>query len=166
MKTNKLIWLCFLFVGKYGVSQDNNIDKFSFFNLGSFGKDTMYIRTIFTECGEWGGHLEDIKIYFSGGSCFARYEKYSADCDSMKINNGVPTQIAISKLTKKIGPFEQLLIRDYIHSLVDQKFSEADFGHAFIVNEVNFRSELNLYVKNWSPEVATSYDKLKSAFTE
>ncbi len=123
----------------------------------------MYIKTSFIECGEWGGHLEEIKIYFSDRICYASYEKYSADCNSVKINNERPIQTLVSKFVRRFGNFEQLLLRAYIHSLIDLKFSESDFGHSYMISEVKFRSQINLFVTSWSTEVATNYNKLKSA---
>ena len=166
MSVKNPVFIILLLLTKYGYRQQDISKNVSFFNPGSFGKDTMYIRTRFAECGEWGGHVEEIKVYIVNKNCFASFEQYSADCNSVKNNNGSPIQKLMSKTTQQIGRFEQILIREYIHSLVDLKFSETDFGHAFIISELKFRSEINLDVGSWSDIVQINYNNLKSIFTK
>jgi hypothetical protein len=165
MGTKYLILILLLLLNKSGHCQNNNNNDVSFFGFGSFEKDTMYIRTTFVECGEWGGNFEVIKIYMVGDNCYAVFEKYLADCSSVKLNDGKPIQKLITKIVRPIGRVEQLLVRQYLHSLLDLKFSETDFGHAFIVSDLTFRSEINLRVYSWSDQVEFNYNNLKSVLT-
>jgi hypothetical protein len=166
MGAKYLVFILLSLLTKSGLCQNNNNKDVSFFGLGSFGKDTMYIRTTFIECGEWGGNLEVIKIYMVDINCYAIFEQYLADCSSVKLNNGRPIQELTRKIVRHIGRVEQLLVREYMHSLLDLKLSETDFGHAFIVSDLSFRSEINLTAYSWSDRVELSYNNLKSALTQ
>ena len=44
------------------------------------------------ECGEWGGHIEVTKVFLNGGHFHLKYQKFKADCSTIKENNGEPKQ--------------------------------------------------------------------------
>jgi hypothetical protein len=49
---------------KHNIAESKSRSFFDPMNLGKFNQtDNFTIHTSFTECGEWGGHEEDIKIY-------------------------------------------------------------------------------------------------------
>ena len=45
--------------------EKNLTNKFNFNNLSEVNyQDTLYIKSKFSECGEWGGHDEIFKIFY------------------------------------------------------------------------------------------------------
>ncbi|WP_163397820.1 hypothetical protein [Flavobacterium fluviatile] len=71
-----------------------NKDKtFVFFNpitLGASGVDSnLNINASFSECGEWGGNYENLKIFSKKGNYkdhFLKYRKTNVDCDKRDSN--------------------------------------------------------------------------------
>ena len=82
--------LVFCLTAFSGISQTKPKSSSVFFNYDNFYKDTLYIETRFMECGEWGGHLELSKIFLKDKEFYIIYQNYSADCNSIKANNGDP----------------------------------------------------------------------------
>lgn len=80
MSKNQLHLILFLLFAYTLISCNQKTDNIakskpgSFFdpiNLGRFNKaDNFTIYTSFTECGEWGGHEEELKIYSDSESIF------------------------------------------------------------------------------------------------
>lgn len=75
MKNCFAILLLILFIS---CSKSSNIN-YSFDNILSY-KDTLFIKSRFADCGEWGGHNEIIKIYFEKEKTKLTYTKYKVDC--------------------------------------------------------------------------------------
>ena len=131
-------WLTLLTLSSSG-QIDKPVDEpesFTFLNPDNFLGDTLYIKGRFTECGEWGGHLELSKIYYKDNEFYFTYQKFFPDCSRTKENNGEPPQTLNSFITKKLSGREKSLIYKYCHQLLDAKFSEPAPTHSGYIFEV------------------------------
>lgn len=139
-------------------AQKNQVDSTLLFDKDNFFRDTLFIKTRFMECGEWGGHLESSKIYLKGNHFYLNYQKYSADCETIKENNGELSQTLIKTITKKLTNEDILLIKKYAHELVDAKFREPTMMHAGYIFELKTSNEdLNIYVYTWGKKTIEYY---------
>ena len=129
-----LATLIFLSVG--GIAQKNKDDSTTFFNPDNFFDDTLFFKSRFMECGEWGGHLELSKIYVRGEDFYITYQKYTVDCHSLKENDGDPSQTLVRTITKRLLNKDKLLIRRYHHQLIDAKLREPAPMHAGCIFEI------------------------------
>jgi len=94
-------------------------------------KNTFKIEARFSECGEWGGHKEEIIIFADTSRMFyATYKVFPFNCDSLPYynykENLTPTiikTIVLNDTTKKS-------IIDYILRLTQSKITERFPGHA------------------------------------
>jgi hypothetical protein len=144
-----IIFLAFAFLS-FGVkAQTNSSTDTLFFDPGSFLGDTLYIKTQFMECGEWGGHLELSKIFVKDNQFYINYQKFSADCHSIKENNGRPKQTLVKTLNKKLINKDKQLLRRYFHQLADAKArqisSVMNAGYIFQIKSSNQTINLLVY---------------------
>jgi hypothetical protein len=94
-------------------------------------KNTFKIEARFSECGEWGGHKEEIFIFADSSRIFyATYKVFPFNCDSLPYydykENLTPTinkTIVLNETTKKS-------IIDYILRLTQSKITERFPGQA------------------------------------
>jgi hypothetical protein len=166
MITPRALLLIFsLFIGAFeGIAQQEGEETNDFFSEESFYKDTLFIRTTFIECGEWGGHLEVSKVYLQGKDFYIRYEKYSANCNTIAENNGVPKQLLQTSTTKRLLDQEKSIIRKYLHSLMDVKIVENPVFHVGYVFEVsNMDKSMKIFAYTLNPKAIQSYSKLVSS---
>lgn len=141
-----------------GMTQKITADSTEFFNPDDFVGDTFYIKTRFMECGEWGGHLELSKVYFRDKAFYITYQKYAADCNSIRENNGRPVQTLVKTITKKLSDKDKLLIRRYFHQLIDAKFREPTPMHAGYIFEIDKTDNtINLSVYTWGVRTRNEY---------
>jgi hypothetical protein len=130
-----------------GIAQPNRPANVEFFDPETFFGDTLYIKARFMECGEWGGHLELSSVYLKGNEFYISYEVFSADCNSIKENNGEPRQTLIKTRNKKLLEKDKQLIHQYLHQLVDAKFTESTSMNAGYIFEIkNTDKSINLFV--------------------
>ena len=149
------------FVSLNCICQTNVNNDIGFFDPGNFQNDTLYIKSRFIECGEWGGHIELSKVYAQAEDFYIDYEKFSADCNTIKANNGEPGQILFSKQTKKLLEKDKRMIVKYFHQLVDAKLREANpfhFGYTFEIK--NTDKSINLFVYTLRGQVKEEYTNL------
>lgn len=147
-----------MFLSVCGISQKNQVDSTEFFNPDNFLGDTLYIKSRFMECGEWGGHLELLKVYLRNNDFYITYQKYSANCNSIKENNGEPIQTLVKAVTKQLLSKDKLLLRRYFHQLVDAKFREPAPMHAGYIFEITKTDKsINLYVYTWGVTTRNEY---------
>ena len=121
-------------------AQKNINNDTTFFDPDNFLGDTLYIKAQFMECGEWGGHLELSKIFLQENEFYINYQKFSADCNSVKENNGRPKQTLKKTLNKKLLNKDKKSIREYFHQLIDAKFrqpSPMNAGYIFEIKNSN-----------------------------
>ena len=110
------------------------------------------------ECGEWGGHLELSKIYLKDNEFYINYQKFSADCNSIKENNGKPRQIFVKTLNRKLLNKDKQLVRQYFHQLIDAKFRELSPMNAGYIFEIkNSNKSINLFVYTWGTKTRDEY---------
>ncbi len=139
-------------------AQEKQIPSTEFFNVDNFTRDTLYIKSRFIECGEWGGHLEISKVYLKGEDIYINYQKFDADCNTIKYNNGETTQKLVQSITKILLDKVKLLIRRYMHNLVDAKFREPVIMHAGYIFEVKKTdSSINIRVYTWGETTKNEY---------
>ena len=153
-----LLTIPFLLFGVHGLTQKSQVDSIEFFNPDNFWGDTLFIKTRFMDCGEWGGHLELSKVYLKDNEFYVTYYKYSADCNSIKKNNGEPIQTLVKTITKKLLDRDKILIRRYFHQLVDAKFREPTPMHAGYIFEITKSDKsINLFVYTWGVMTRNEY---------
>jgi hypothetical protein len=130
----------------------------TFFDPDNFLGDTLYIKAQFMECGEWGGHLELSKIFLRENEFYINYQKFSADCDSVKENNGRPRQTLIEALNKKLRNKDKQLVREYVHQLIDAKFRQPSPMNAGYIFEIkNSNQTIKLFVYTWGTTTRNEY---------
>nr|WP_321451579.1 hypothetical protein [uncultured Carboxylicivirga sp.] len=130
------------------------------------------INIKFSECGEWGGHEENIFITTGNDEYFRlHYQKYKADCDKMVlIEDSIGTYY---------GPFKELedsctfimnqnhknLIYKFSHNIFSAKFREGTIHHAGnIFNLKKYQgfsgSEFNIHVYGFDSLLVKDYKQL------
>ena len=146
--------LALLFLSFTGKAQPNQTDSPKFFDPDNFLSDTLYIKTRFMECGEFGGHLELAQIYLLGKDFYINYQKFSADCSTIKQNSGETSQHLVKIINKKLQDTDKLLIRNYYHKLVDAKFREPVPTHAGYIFEIS-KSDKSIYLHVYTWGITT-----------
>jgi hypothetical protein len=147
--------------------QDKKSDIQNFFNADNFTRDTLYIKSRFMECGEWGGHLELSKVYLNGNDFYINYQKFDADCNSVNDNNLTPNQKLVKDITKKLLDKDKVLIRLYMHQLLDAKFREPipmNAGYIFEVTKSDNSILINVYT--WGVTTKNQYLKFIKTLLE
>jgi len=139
-------------------AQDNKPDREDFFNADNFTGDTLYIKSRFMECGEWGGHLELSKMYSRDKDFFINYQMFEADCHSVNDKNLTPNQKLVKTITKKLLDKDKSLINLYIHQLLAAKFIEPvpmNSGYMFEVKKSDNSLLINVYT--WGATTKDQY---------
>src|SRR6476661_6011272 len=111
------------------VSEYSHSNIFSFLELTE--TDSIYIVARFSECGEWGGHKEEIIIDADQNrNIYAHHKIYPYNCDSLKFyyanDNLKPKRNTTVTLTDK----GKQSVRDYIQRMAQSKTNETFPGHA------------------------------------
>ena len=76
--------ITFFSCSKKELNLEKNLEKYDFDNLYEVNyEDTLYIKSKFSECGEWGGHDEVIKVFLvKERKTMLRFERNEViDCD-------------------------------------------------------------------------------------
>lgn len=124
MKNCFAILLLILFIS---CSKSSNIN-YSFDNILSY-KDTLFIKSRFADCGEWGGHNEIIKIYSEKEKTKLTYTKYKVDC-GIRDNKGSIVQNEEVKKNIVLSTSQKDGLMNYINNLMHYKFMENEFGNS------------------------------------
>lgn len=138
--------------------------KYSFDNILSYNnEDTLFIKSQFADCGEWGGHEELIKIYRSEKQIELLYTKFGADCG---IRDSLGSIIQVKKLNKKISlsSSQQLAVMNYINKLIKLKFLDeeiSNYGNLFYLK--NTKEDLKISHYGNQPLLLTNYNTLMTA---
>lgn len=139
-------------------AQTNSYNDTTFFDPDNFWGDTLYITAQFMECGEWGGHLELSKIFLRGNEFYINYQKFSADCNSVKENNGRPKQTLIKTLNKKLRNKDKQSVREYFYQLIDAKFRQPSPMNAGYIFEIkNSDQSIKLFIYTWGTRTRDEY---------
>ncbi len=168
----KKIFLVFLLISlSCSKKQDRKIQgedrKIVFFDpitLGSSGVDAgLKINARFSECGEWGGHHEYIKIFAKEGNykdCFLNYKKTNIDCEK-RDNNGRNIETIVVQKTIKLTDSNKKSIIEYMKRMIDSKAGERFPGHAgdsFSI--INSDSTFVIKVYDYNSKNLKSYNQL------
>lgn len=123
---------------KKGKKMNRNIEFFS--SEVSKYRGTRKIIDLsakFSECGEWGGHEENIFITTKADEKFhLTYQNYYANCDSMVlIKDSVgsyyaPFKTLVDSCSVIMNQNQMNSIYKFTHNLLDAKFRESFPGHA------------------------------------
>ncbi|WP_185288531.1 hypothetical protein [Chryseobacterium lactis] len=103
--------------------------KYSFDNiLPTYSTDTLFIKSSFADCGEWGGHEELIKIYRSEKKLKLTYIKYEVNCRT-RDQSGL---LQVEKLKKDItlSRFQKMALMNYMECLMRSQFLDKEISHA------------------------------------
>ncbi|TDO95610.1 hypothetical protein [Flavobacterium sp. 245] len=102
-------------------------------SLGASGVDAnLKITAYFSECGEWGGHHEDLKIFSKEGNYkdqFLNYRKTNIDCDNRDSKGRNIETVVVQKTIKLTEPNKKSLIA-YMKRMIESKVQERFPGHA------------------------------------
>ncbi|PJJ68192.1 hypothetical protein [Chryseobacterium geocarposphaerae] len=125
--------------------------KYSFDNILSYNnQDTLFIKSRFADCGEWGGHEEIIKIYRSERKVKLTYLKYKVNCGN-RDNLGSIIQIKDITNTITLSNSQQTNLMNYINNLMKLKFINPEFSNAgtlFSVEDNKGTLKLSKYGNN------------------
>ncbi|SDY21917.1 hypothetical protein SAMN05444397_10176 [Flavobacterium aquidurense] len=148
-------------------NDENNINSTVFFDpilLGATGINaSLKINSRFSECGEWGGHNEKIKVYSKERNYkdyFLDYEKTKIDCDK-RDKNGENIETVIFQKTIKLDDSGKKSITDYIKRMITSKVEErfpGNAGNSFTV--INCDSTLVIKVYDSNSRNLKSYTTL------
>jgi len=131
--------------------EDGHTTFFSTLNFSSLN-DTIFIYAKFSECGEWGGHKEIIKVYLKDTIYFANYIKYDTDCDQMDQYGILPLKKVTDTVVNLTKSAEDA-INKYCHQLLNAKINEISPGHAgniFILQNAEETLKISIYDSNKS----------------
>ncbi|GEN73394.1 MULTISPECIES: hypothetical protein [Chryseobacterium] len=114
--------------------------KYSFENILDYGnKDTLFIKSQFEDCGEWGGHNELIKIYRSERKIKLAYIKYKVDNCGERNNMGSIIQKKDITENLILSHSQQLGLMNYINALMKSRFLDKEIsnsGNSFALSNV------------------------------
>jgi len=115
-----------------------NIDFFSYEISKYRGtRKIMDLNIKFSECGEWGGHEENIFITTQSDENFhLHYQKYCVDCENMVLiedslgSYNAPFKKMIDSCSVVMNEKQKNSIYTFAHNLLSAKFREEFPGHA------------------------------------
>ena len=92
----------------------------------------LFINAEFCECGEWGGHEENMVIYAKKDKEFyLDYKRFKVNCDSLSSYYGTPDfQKLILNKTLKLNEANKISISNYIQRMAKSKIEERHSGNA------------------------------------
>lgn len=128
--------LFFSFCKKYEdnkvVLKDKKVDFFDPISLGASGvNSSLKISSHFSECGEWGGHQEDLEIFAKERNYkdyFLNYTKTSIDCDK-RDSEGRNIETILIRKTIKLTDSDKKSIISYMKRMIDSKVRERFPGY-------------------------------------
>lgn len=141
----------------------------SFFDPMKFGainnEMRLSIEARFSECGEWGGHKEEIIVFADSSKTFhADYRVFPYNCDSLPFYIGNKNLKPVISKTVTVQQKEKKAIIAYIQRLTESKINErfadgaSNAGNVFSI--VNPDSTFFIWVSNRKDADANSYNKL------
>jgi hypothetical protein len=134
--------------------------------LGEFnGTSNLSIEARFSECGEWGGHKEIIKVTADKQqTLYATYKIYPFNCDSLDYYYGNKNLTPISDRKVILDEQKKLAIINYIQRLtqsrIAQRFPSSNANNVFSI--VNSDSTLLIRVYGSKEYEIRSYKKMVS----
>ncbi|WP_265129399.1 hypothetical protein [Chryseobacterium oranimense] len=154
----KFLPLIFLLIFFISCSKKENLGKgnsgqpeYSFKNIFSFdNEDTIFIKSRFTDCGEWGGHNELIKVYRSKRKMELTYIKYKVNCGKMD-SSGSLIQIKDTTRHFILSDSQQLSLMNYFNNLMKSKFIDKEYGNSgnsFLIEDSKEQLRFSQYGNN------------------
>lgn len=140
------------------IQRNNNIGFFDPIIFDSEGLNvTLNLSAQFSECGEFGGHKELMKIYTNQKKEFyLDYKKFGIDCRNLSENH----DLVFSK-TLEINEENKKSIVEYIHRMIDAKIRERNDSNAANSFSVNISdSTFVIEVNDLNEENIRSYKTL------
>ncbi|RZJ99245.1 MAG: hypothetical protein EOO46_22720 [Flavobacterium sp.] len=133
--------------------------------LGLFALDfnNLSITTKFSECGEWGGHVEGMKIYSEVYSKSFKLDYYKIDYDCKQIMQNLISSDTIIKKTINLDTKQQNAVISYLKQSTAQKMRVWNISHSanhYIVN--NQDSTFFISLHDASEESLKNYNNLLS----
>jgi len=127
--------------------------------------DTLELVQHNDKCGEWGGDIEIIRIFWKSRKLFGYYIKETYNCDTLVWVGYVNPTIYKSKEIEFSNQLKELL-KDTIVSIAEYKLNNGlFFGHSGIVNSVRFKGEnkgYELFIRDYSYFSWNTFHKLKN----
>jgi len=118
---------------------------------------------LFSECGEWGVHSEELKIFTEEANYkdyFLTYTKTNIDCDKRDLKGNDIETIAIKKTIKLTGSNKKSII-EYMKRMIQSKVSERFPGNAGdLFSVINADSTLVIKVYDYDSKNLKSYNQL------
>ncbi|MGG5210739.1 hypothetical protein ACQWU4_17570 [Chryseobacterium sp. MIQD13] len=169
MKTFFLICLLLLFTSCSNKETLEKINleqsKFSFENiLSNNNEDTIFIKSRFADCGEWGGHEELIKVYRSERKIKLTYIKYKVSCDRMD-SSGLIIQNKYFTTNFILSDVQQLSLMNYFNNLMKLKFIDKEYGNSgnsFLIEDSKGQLRISQYGNNI--QLLYNYNSLMKSF--
>ncbi|WP_346983276.1 hypothetical protein [Chryseobacterium sp. POE27] len=121
-------YFAFLFLILISSCSKNSNVNYSFDNILSY-KDTLFIKSKFADCGEWGGHDEIIEIYSENKQTKLIYTKYNVDC-GVRDNKGSIVQNEEIKKNIVLSASQKVGLMNYINNLLHYTFMDNEFGNS------------------------------------
>jgi len=131
--------------------------------LGSGGSNGNFIIKAYIEdCGEWGGHYEQMKLYalHKEKNIFLAYKKTNVDCNRQESDSTYLQDTIVSK-TIKLSKANEKAIVSFLSELTTLKITSRFPGHAGNQFEV-IKSDSTFYIKLYDGRKASlkNYKKL------
>lgn len=124
--------IAFLSCAKKELKPETNLEKYNFDNLYEVNyQDTLYIKSKFSECGEWGGHDEVMKVFYvKERKTMLLFERNEVvDCDDRN-SKGDIVKKPILKKQFILSVSEKESLMNFISQLTKSKFLEKNFGNS------------------------------------
>ena len=124
--------ITFFSCSKKELNLEKNLEKYDFDNLYEVNyEDTLYIKSRFSECGEWGGHDEVLKIFYvKERKTMLQFERNEVvDCYARNPIGGIVKK-PILKKEFILSMSEKEFLMNYINQLTKSKFLERNFGNS------------------------------------
>ena len=147
---NKLLLTIPFFILSCKKEQKNIVNEFNFNNLSEINyQDTLYIKSKFSECGEWGGHDEIFKIFnIKERKTKLQFERNEVkDCFD-KSKGGEILQTSTIKKELILSDSQKQALMNYINDLMKSKFIENPISHSgnrFSVEDSKGNLEISVF---------------------
>ncbi len=131
-------------------------------------RKVLELNVMFSECGEFGGHKENISITTRQDEKFhLHYEKYSVNCDNIVYDKDSlffyeePLNILVDSCTIIMNQHQMNSISNFSHKLLGAKFQQrfSDYGYLFTLTKyegftgsgfcISFYGEDNELLRNY-----------------
>lgn len=128
----------------------------------------LELKSSFMECGEWGGHEENIYIKVNRNKEFnLKYELWCANCDSIveftddNGTYGTAQRYLVDSTIIKLSNEAKVAIIDFTQDLIRAKYREKISGNAgimFNLRKLDWGGEsLMINVYGYDPEIVSDY---------